>query len=65
MTHRKAYTVKEARALIGGISQAAFYKLVNAGELKTVKIAGRRLVPDESINELIQRSMSADHPQAA
>lgn len=65
MTTRKAYTVKEARALIGGISQAAFYKLVNAGELKTVKIAGRRLVPDESINELIQRSMNADHPQAA
>lgn len=65
MTNRKAYTVKEARALIGGISQAAFYKLVNAGELKTVKIAGRRLVPDESINELIQRSMNADHPQAA
>lgn len=65
MTTRKAYTVKEARALIGGISQAAFYKLVNAGELKTVKIAGRRLVPDESINDLIQRSMNADHPQAA
>lgn len=65
MTTRKAYTVKEARALIGGISQAAFYKLVNAGELKTVKIAGRRLVPEESINELIQRSMNADHPQAA
>ncbi len=66
MTNRKVYPVKEARALIGGISQAAFYRLVNEGELKTVKIAGRRLVPEESINELIQRSLEAgEHKEAA
>ena len=65
MTNRKAYTVKEARALIGGISQAGFYKLVNAGELKTIKIGGRRLVPAESIDDLIQRAMIADQREAA
>lgn len=66
VTQKKAYSVLEARELIGGLSQASFYKLVNSGQLKTIKIGGRRLIPAESIDELIQRALeSAGHVEAA
>ena len=38
--------VKEARERLGGISPATFYKRVNDGELRAVKIGSRAFVPD-------------------
>lgn len=50
---RAAYSIEEARGLLGGISRASIYELINDGSLATVKIAGRRLVPEGSITRLI------------
>ena len=37
-----------------GISRTSFYKLVAAGKLTTVKVAGRRLVPVEAAEALLK-----------
>ncbi len=55
---RKAYRVEESMTLLG-ISRASIYELIKRGELKTVKIAGRRLVPEASIDALIQSKLEA------
>ncbi|WP_295886688.1 helix-turn-helix domain-containing protein [uncultured Thiohalocapsa sp.] len=61
---RKAYPVEEARGLLGGISRKSIYDLINAGELRSVLIAGRRLIPADAIDELI-RSAGQQPPRAA
>lgn len=55
--NRKAYPVDEARALLGGISRASIYELIAAGQLLTVRIAGRRLVPESSIDAIIAANL--------
>jgi hypothetical protein len=37
-----------------GLSRTSFYKLVGAGKLTTVKVAGRRLVPVEAAEALLK-----------
>lgn len=51
---RAAYTVQEARQMLGGISQATFYGLVNRGELRTFRIGRRRLVSADAIADYIK-----------
>lgn len=36
-----------------GISRTSFYELVKRGEIKTVVVAGRRLVPDSEARRLL------------
>jgi predicted site-specific integrase-resolvase len=36
-----------------GISRATAYKLMRAGKLKTVRVAGRRLIPVEAAEALL------------
>ena len=45
--------VDEARRLLGGISRATFYRLVDRGELVAVKCAGRRFVRYRDLLEYI------------
>ena len=59
---RKAWKIDEARALLGGISRKSIYDLIEAGALRTVMIAGRRLVPDTAIDELLE---GARHPEGS
>jgi excisionase family DNA binding protein len=48
-----AYTVPEfVRAF--GISRTSVYELMKNGELPTVKVAGRRLIPRQSALRLLQ-----------
>lgn len=49
---RRALRVNEAAALYG-ISRSTIYVLMARGTLRTVKIAGRRLVPRDAIEALI------------
>lgn len=49
---RDYYTVNETMVRLGGISRATIYELINSGELRTVKLGGRRLVPAEAIHEI-------------
>ena len=56
---RRAYSVDEARALLGGISRASIYELLQSGELPSIKVAGRRLVPSDGIDSLIASKLQA------
>jgi excisionase family DNA binding protein len=48
-----AFTINEAIAL-SSLSRTTLYKLIARGELKTVLVAGRRLVPREALHLLLQ-----------
>lgn len=50
---RLAYPVTEACSLLGDISRKSIYDLMASGELRSVYIAGRRLIPAGAIEELI------------
>ncbi len=51
-----ALPLKDARASLGNISHQTIYNLINAGQLETAKIGGRRVVLVESMKALIERS---------
>ena len=46
---------KAARLRLGGIGRRLFWELIRAGELRSVKIGKRRLVPEQAICEYIAR----------
>ncbi len=53
IAEKLAYTVPEfARAF--GISRSSVYELMRTGELATVKIAGRRLIPRHTAMRLLE-----------
>ena len=55
MTSQKlALDVKEAREVLGGISQPTFYKLVANNELRTFTIGRRRYTTPEACAEYIR-----------
>lgn len=49
---RRAYRVQEFCALYG-LSRSTVYKMIQAGTLRTVRIGGRRLIPKESGEALL------------
>ena len=50
--HRRAYQVKEA-AETYRLSKSTLYKLMATGQLRSVKVFGRRLIPVEALEALI------------
>jgi hypothetical protein len=38
------------------LSRATIYKLIGTGQLKTIKILGRRLIPVEAIESLLNNA---------
>lgn len=54
MPHRAAYTIKEARQLLGGIAPATIYGLIRRGELRTFRVGRRRFVGADAIDEYIR-----------
>ncbi len=51
-------TVDEAAVLLS-ISRSAIYRLMKAGELQTVKIQKRRLVPRSAIHDFVSDLLEA------
>ena len=49
-----AYEINEA-ARVSGLSRTTLYELMKAGRLKTVLVAGRRLVPAENLKALLNQ----------
>jgi excisionase family DNA binding protein len=45
--------IETARQELGGISRSRMFQLLKSGELRSVKIGRRRLVPSEAITEYI------------
>jgi excisionase family DNA binding protein len=50
---RRAYSIPEA-AQICGVSRATLYRLLKEGKISTIKLGARRLVPEASIDTLLQ-----------
>ena len=46
-------SVDEARRLLGGVSPATFYRLLQRGELPAVKLAGRRFVKRDDLARFV------------
>ena len=51
-TEKRAYRVNEAVAAYR-LSRSTLYKLMAEGTLRTVKVAGRRLIPRDAMEALI------------
>lgn len=62
---RRAYPIEEARALLGGISRKSIYDLIQGGDLPSMMVAGRRLVPAESIDSLIAAKIERPESERA
>lgn len=58
MEDRIAISVEEAAHMVG-LSRAAFYPLVMAGDVPSVKVGSRRLVPVEALREWMDRQLAA------
>jgi excisionase family DNA binding protein len=56
-TPRLAYSIKDAATALG-ISRATLYRLINVGELRTLRIGGRRLIQTTDIEALLSRGQS-------
>ncbi len=51
-------SIPEAAAL-AGLGRSALYALIGRGELRSLKVGRRRLVPASAIRELVERSGGA------
>lgn len=51
---RDAYTVEQTRHRLGGVANQTIYNLINSGELRSITIGTRRLIPAEAITEFIK-----------
>lgn len=58
-TPRLAYSIKDAATALG-LSRSTLYKLISTGELRTLRIAGRRLIQAADIDAMLSRAES--HP---
>jgi len=52
---RLAFRINDAAAAVG-LSRSTLYKLIAAKKLRTVKVAGRRLIPSAALHALIAES---------
>ena len=50
-----AYRVNDA-AKVSGLSRSSIYNLIGDGKLRSVLVAGRRLIPADALRELLQRA---------
>jgi excisionase family DNA binding protein len=53
-----AYRIPEACAAIG-LGRSKLYELINDGTIKTSLVGGRRVVPVQELERLIERGMQA------
>jgi hypothetical protein len=59
---RVLYSIKEARVLLGGISQTTLYALLRTGELASVVIGCRRFISTDAIAEFVKKATITDGP---
>lgn len=58
MEDRIAISVEEAARMVG-LSRAAFYPIVMAGDVPSVKVGARRLVPMNALREWMDRQLAS------
>jgi hypothetical protein len=59
LDERRAYSLAEVAGLTG-FAISSLYKLMHAGRLQTIKIAGKRLVTSNALDEFLGLSTQAD-----
>lgn len=52
---RIGYSPDEARQLLG-ISRSLIWKLINEGEIKTIRLGRRRIIPKNEIERIMNES---------
>lgn len=57
-------SIEVARRRLGGIGRSALYDVIGRGELRSVKVGRRRLIPADALAELAQRG-TAPHANGA
>lgn len=58
---RKIIALEKVRTeYLGGVSKVKVYELINAGELKKVKIGRRSFITDESLDAYLERLAGGD-----
>jgi excisionase family DNA binding protein len=55
----KMYSVKRASEQ-SDLARSTLYNFIREGKLKTVKVGGRRLIPDSALRELLQIGESGE-----
>lgn len=63
-TKRKLASVKEAEVALN-LCRSSVHHLIRTGELESVKLGSRRLIPFEAIDRLIARKLEAGQRAAA
>jgi len=58
-------SVEDARKYLGNISRAKLYEMIGAGDVRTAKIGGRRMVAVASMDAFIAANMAAPGDVAA
>jgi len=53
---RRGLTVKQF-GQASGLSHATIYRLIAAGKIKTVKVLGRRIIPDTTLDALLEEGV--------
>lgn len=51
-------SLSDAAQMLGGLSRTSLYKLMNNGELASVRVAGRRMIPVTSIEDLVSANLT-------
>jgi hypothetical protein len=64
MIGRELYSIKEARALLGGISRNSIYELLRSGNLPSVVLGCRRFIAATAITELLEKSTTRVSPSS-
>jgi excisionase family DNA binding protein len=54
-----AYRVNDAIE-VAGLSRSSLYKLISEGKLRSVLVAGRRLIPADALRDLLRGAASDD-----
>jgi hypothetical protein len=54
-----AYRVNDA-IKVSGLSRSSIYKLIGEGKLRSVLVAGRRLIPADALRDLLRGAASDD-----
>jgi excisionase family DNA binding protein len=54
MTQQQLYSVKDTREILGGISRATFYRLLDEGSLTKIKLGSRTFVSSTNIGEYLE-----------
>ncbi len=62
LLERDAYTVRQARQRLGGISQEMIYKPIRSGELQTFLIGTLRMISPEAIKAYVRKRESEPAP---